>query len=67
MIAPSKSRTLLDPSVKMHRQLARHRHLCNLPSPSHREVKEPAAPLRLAAQQHVPVLADVAHSAAIAA
>jgi uncharacterized protein YbjT (DUF2867 family) len=35
--------------VQMHRQLPRHRHLGDLPSAAHGEVKELAAPLRLTA------------------
>jgi len=65
--------------VQMHRQLAGHRHFRNLSSTSHRQMKELAAPLRLAAhrhlrrfhqqkpEQHVPLLADVSQSAPIAA
>ena len=65
--------------VQMHRQLASHGYLRDLPSPSHGEVEECAAPLWMAAyrdlrcfhqqkpEQHVALLADVSHPASIAA
>ena len=37
--------------VQMHRQLARHRHLGDLPSTPQSQVKELAAPLRLASHR----------------
>jgi hypothetical protein len=37
----------------MHRQLACHRHLGDLPSASHGEVEELAAPLRVAAYRYL--------------
>src|ERR1700757_2265867 len=65
--------------VEMHRQLSRHRYLGDLSSPSHGQVEEPAAPLRLTAyrnlrrfhqqetQQHVALLADMSQSTTISA
>src|SRR5580698_5156930 len=71
--------TLAPHPVQMHRQLSRHRYLGDLASPSHGEVEELAAPLRLTphrdlrrfhqqkAQQHVALLADVSQSTTISA
>jgi hypothetical protein len=39
--------------VQMHSQLARHGDFCGLASAPQRQVKEPAAPLRLAAYRHL--------------
>jgi hypothetical protein len=62
--------------VQMHRQFPCHRDLCDLPSPAHRQMEEPAAPLGLTAhrnlrcfhqqktQQHVALLADVTQATA---
>ena len=64
--------------VQVNCQLSRHRYLRDLPSSSHREMEELAAPLRLTAhrnlrrfhqqepQQCVALLADVAQSAPVA-
>ena len=71
--------TLAPHPVQMHRQLSRHRYLGDLASPSHGEVEELAAPLRLTAhrdlrrfhqqkaQQHVALLADVSQPPPISA
>ena len=65
--------------VQMHRQLAGHRHLGDLPSTPQGQVEEPAAPFGLAAHRHlrrfhqqitkqgVALFADVAQSPTIAA
>ena len=43
--------TLAPHPVQMHRQFARHRYFRDLPSSSHGQVKELAAPLRLTAHR----------------
>ena len=65
--------------VQMHRQLSGHRDLRDLPSSSHGEVEECAAPFWMAAhrdlrcfhqqkpQQHIALLAYVSQSAPISA
>src|SRR5271166_2575963 len=65
--------------VQMHRQFSGHRHLGDLPSTTHGNMEELAAPFGLAAhrdlrrfhqqeaQQHVALLADVSESASIPA
>ena len=45
--------TLAPHPVQMHRQLARHGDLGDLPAAPHGEVKELTAPLRLTAYRHL--------------
>ncbi len=71
--------TLTPHPVQMHRQLAGHRYLRDLPSSAHGQVEELAAPLGLTAyrdlrrfhqqkpQQRVALLADVSQASPIAA